>query len=193
MADRRLSGIEEKDALRQALRHKRALADRARTAERLADLFDKHLSLSPEAVVAGYCAVGDEMDPRPLMERLAQRGHRLCLPCGTRAGSPLLFRSYQLTDKLRSSQWLIPEPMPDASLVEPDVLLVPLLGFDRRGYRLGQGGGYYDRTLAALRARGTCLAVGLAYSLQEVDALPIAPHDAKLDAVVTEEHFILFS
>jgi len=183
---------EEKQALRRELRQKRAAATSLEAAQRLAAVFDKGLSLPPDALVAGYSAVGDEIDPRPLMESLTQRGHRLCLPCTTPDGEALSFRAYGLKDMLRIGPWSIPEPMPDAPLVVPDVLLVPLLGFDREGYRLGQGGGYYDRTLAALRKQGDCLSVGLAYAAQEVEVLPVEAHDAKLDAVVTEDRLILF-
>lgn len=137
-------------------------------------------------MIAGYMPIGSELDPRGLMERLAARGSGLCLPDVTMPGAPLEFRRWSPGETLRSGAYGIDVPMPDAEEAQPDVILVPLLAFDRRGYRLGYGGGYYDRTIAALRETKTVLAVGLAFSGQVRDDLPIGPHDVRLDWVVTE-------
>ncbi|WP_119419872.1 5-formyltetrahydrofolate cyclo-ligase [Desertibaculum subflavum] len=177
-----------KRALRASLRVRRkaaAAADPA-AAERLAQIFLSHLSLAAGAVVAGYSAVPPELDPAPLMTALAAGGHPLALPCTGPLGTVLVFRSWQPGDPLVKGALGIEEPRPEAPSVLPSVALVPLLGFDRRGHRLGQGGGYYDRTLAA----GTMLAIGLAYAAQEVEVLPVEPWDRRLDWIVTEREAI---
>jgi 5-formyltetrahydrofolate cyclo-ligase len=125
-----------------------------------------------------------EIDPGPLGARLAQAGIEILLPAVTARGAALEFREAQ---GARSPDILgLPAPPATAPVVEPDLVIVPLLAFDAEGYRLGYGGGYYDRTLASLRARRPVLAVGLAFAGQEMAALPHAAHDQKLDALLTE-------
>ena len=144
------------------------------------------LPLEPGAIVSGYSAFRDEADPGALLLALAERGHPLCLPVIAGKGEPLRFHRWQPSDVLRVHAFGVCEPHAEAEIVTPSVLLVPLLAFDTGGYRLGYGGGYYDRTLNALRRRGTVLAIGIAYAGQEVAVLPHGPHDEKLDAVITE-------
>ncbi len=181
-----------KQALRAAARSKRAeLASGAeKAAERLRDLALAALPWPAEACVSAYWPMGDELDPRPLCAALARRGHALALPVMQGAGKALKFRRWRPGDPLRPAAFGTHEPLPRQPEVEPDVLLVPLLAFDRRGYRLGYGGGFYDRTLAALRARRSVLAVGLAYSGQEVAAVPCDGHDQALDFVATEREIV---
>ena len=177
-----------KRALRPRLRELRkaaALADTA-AATRLAENFLAHLQLAAGVVVAGYRAVPPELDPAPLMAAVAARGHPLALPCTGPLGTVLVFRRWQPGDATVKGALGIQEPLPAAESLLPSVALVPLLGFDRRGYRLGQGGGYYDRTLAA----GTMLAVGLAYAAQEVEVVPTEPWDRRLDWIITEREAI---
>jgi 5-formyltetrahydrofolate cyclo-ligase len=107
-------------------------------------------------------------------------------------GKPLIMRGWTFGDTLASGQWGIREPMPDAPDVAPDILLVPLLAFDRRGNRIGYGAGYYDMTIASLRAKKPVVAVGVAYAAQEIDAVPVTPRDARLDLVLTEREVIDF-
>jgi 5-formyltetrahydrofolate cyclo-ligase len=140
------------------------------------------LALPPHAVVAGYWPIRDEADPRALMAALAARGHTLALPRIGAKGAALSFRRWNEGDGLIDNHHAIPEPRADAQVVTPDIVLVPLLAFDASGHRLGYGGGYYDRTLAALPAR----AIGIAYAGQRVEALPREPHDHPLDGVLTE-------
>jgi 5-formyltetrahydrofolate cyclo-ligase len=142
-------------------------------------------------VVSAYWPLGDEIDPRPLMEALHLRGHRLALPAIRAAGQPLDFRAWLPGDPLISAGFGIQEPAPTAPSVAPSVLLVPLLAFDAAGYRLGYGGGFYDRSLALLRAAGDTLAVGLAYADQQVAAVPREATDQPLDLVVTERDVIV--
>ena len=146
----------------------------------------------PGAIVAGFMPLKSEISPLPLMRKLAEAGARLALPVVAGKGLPLIMRGWTFGAPLASGVWGIREPMPDAPAVDPDILIVPLLAFDRRGYRLGYGAGYYDMTLTALRARKPVVAIGIAYAAQEVDTVPITPRDARLDLVLTEKETIDF-
>ncbi|HUO22138.1 MAG TPA: 5-formyltetrahydrofolate cyclo-ligase [Caulobacteraceae bacterium] len=137
-------------------------------------------------VAAGYHAIGGELDPWPALRRLSEAGARIALPVAVSPHAPLRFHLFEPGDVLEPDASRTPAPLPSAPLVTPDLLLMPLLGFDRRGYRLGQGGGYYDRTLQALRGAGPVWAVGLAYAGQALDAVPHDGHDQPLDAILTE-------
>ena len=151
------------------------------------------LAIAPGAVVAGYAAFRDEADPKALMLALAARGHPLALPAMVGKAQPLRFHRWCEGDALVMHPYGVAEPHPDSAVVVPSVLLVPLLAFDRHGTRLGYGGGYYDRTLAALRAAGPVCAIGIAYAGQEVPEVPYGAHDARLDAVLTENGLVRFS
>jgi 5-formyltetrahydrofolate cyclo-ligase len=146
------------------------------------------------AAVSGYWAIGDEIDVRPALRMLAARGLAVALPVMAGASAPLTFRRWVPGDRLRHRMWGIEEPLPDAPVVRPDLLLVPLLAFDARGGRLGYGGGYYDRTLALLRSDGgsPVFACGVAFAAQEVPEVPCEPKDMRLDAVITENGLRLF-
>jgi 5-formyltetrahydrofolate cyclo-ligase len=141
--------------------------------------------LSPGSVVSAFAPLADELRIWPLLRRLAASGIALALPIVQGKGKPLLFRAWKPGDAMDRGVWDIPQPKADKPVVEPDILLVPLLAFDRRGWRLGYGGGFYDRTLAGLRARKAVTAVGLAYDQQQVDAVPHLPYDQRLDWVLT--------
>ena len=145
--------------------------------------------LSPvgPAVVSGFLAIAEEIDPAPLLERLDREGWRVSLPVMLGKGQPLLFRAWSPGAPLRTVMWGIREPDDTAPTVEPDVVLVPLLAFDRGGHRLGYGGGFYDRTLRQLRQRKPVVALGLAFGAQEVDAVPHLDYDERLDWVLTPE------
>jgi 5-formyltetrahydrofolate cyclo-ligase len=148
------------------------------------------LPLAPGAVVSGFMPMRSEINPLPLMKKLAGAGARLALPVTGRRGEPLVMRAWGFGDPLASGVWGIREPKPEAAQVDPDILLVPLLAFDRAGGRLGYGGGYYDVTLARLRSCKAVIAVGLAYAIQEIAEVPTTPHDATLDLVLTEQEII---
>ncbi len=137
------------------------------------------------AVVSGFFPIGEEIDPQPLMLRLAREGFPLALPVMEGKGKPLQFRRWHPADPLGERAWGIREPLPSAPEVEPEVMLIPLLAFDAEGFRLGYGGGFYDRTLVAARERGKIVAVGLAYDVQEVPAVPRLDFDQRLDWVLT--------
>ena len=169
---------------------RRALAVKTPDApERAAGLIPPDLLKRP-GVIAGYRAVGAEFDPWPVMQAFAKAGARLALPVGTGETSPLVFRAWAEGDALAPDTFGIPAPTPDAPVVEPDLILAPLLAFDRRGGRIGQGGGHYDRTLEALRARRPVFVLGLAYAGQEVASIPLEAHDQRLDAILTEKGYI---
>jgi 5-formyltetrahydrofolate cyclo-ligase len=131
-----------------------------------------------------------EIDPLPLMKRFSSGGARLALPVIAGRGRPLLMRAWNFGEPLVSGVWGIREPPVQAAEVEPDILLVPLVAFDRAGRRLGYGGGYYDLTVARLRAHKPVVAMGIAYAIQEIAGVPVAPHDATLDLVLTEREVI---
>ncbi len=138
------------------------------------------------AAVSGFWPIGSEIDSRPLLRALAARGHVVALPVVVGRDRPLVFRAWAEDDAMAEGPWGIREPLESAAEVRPRVLFVPLLAFDRDGYRLGYGGGFYDRSIARLRAAGPVLAIGLAWAAQEVPAVPHDALDEPLDWVLTE-------
>jgi 5-formyltetrahydrofolate cyclo-ligase len=144
----------------------------------------------PGTIVSGFMPIKSEINPLPLMKALTGQGARLALPGIAGRGAPLVMRPWKLDEPLDRGQWGIREPKADAAEVEPDILLVPLLAFDRAGHRIGYGAGYYDLTIAALRERKPIIAIGLAFAAQEVPAVPATPRDARLDLVLTEREVI---
>ena len=179
---------DEKSALRETAKAARKQAFEAHGAAANAALRQHgldFLELAVTPVVSGFSAIRDEINPLPLMLKLYLAGSRLALPAMLGKGRPLLMRSWAPGEPLAETTWGIQEPLGDAAVLEPDVVLVPLLAFDRAGYRLGYGGGFYDRTLAALRAKKPIVAVGLAYDEQKVDAVPRESYDQPLDWVLT--------
>ncbi len=153
-------------------------AGQGQAAELLADLLAAHSG----KVLAGYMPMRTEIDPLPAMA--AHQG-AVGVPVIVAAATPLKFREWG------PGVAMIPGPFgaaipAEGAWVIPDILIVPLLAFDARGYRLGYGGGFYDRTLQGLRAKGPTLAIGFAFAAQEVDEVPIDQFDQRLDAVVTE-------
>ncbi len=151
------------------------------------DRFLAAVRLVEGAVVSGYWPLADEFDPRPLLDRLHMAGHPIGLPVVVGRGLPLLFRRWHPGTRLIAGGFGVQVPPPEAPEVVPAVVLAPLLAFDRLGYRLGYGGGYYDRTLAKLGAAGAVLAVGLGFACQEEAAVPRGPTDRRLDWIVTEQ------
>jgi 5-formyltetrahydrofolate cyclo-ligase len=165
------------------------LADQARDAA-LAAAGHLPSGLHP-AVVGGYLPAGGELDPGPVLKVLQDRGALLAMPVCLAPEAPLLFRAYCPGDALAPDVMGMSAPTEAASILVPDILIIPLLAFDRQGGRLGQGGGFYDRTLQALRQGGQILAIGLAHAGQEVDCVPMGEFDQSLDAILTETGYIL--
>lgn len=176
-----------KAAARKLARAKRAGLANAAAPARLAEAVLAHYAPTPGAIIAGYWPMGDEMDPRPLMLALAARGHRLALPVTPPRGEPLAFRAWAPGAVLRAGPMGTSEPT-EGTALRPDILLVPLLAFDRAGRRLGYGGGYYDRTLAALPG---AKAIGIAYAGQEMAEVPAGPQDFRLPLIATEAGVIV--
>ena len=148
------------------------------------------LPIAPGAIVSGFMPLKSEINPLPLMRKLAEQGATLALPAVAGRGKPLIMRAWAWGEPLASGVWGIREPNPDAAEVEPAILLVPLLAFDRAGHRVGYGAGYYDMTIARLRAHKAVTAVGIAFAAQEVPAVPSTPRDERLDLVLTEHETI---
>ena len=150
----------------------------------------------PAKPMAGFNCVSafhpfrSEIDTRPLLGRLAGDGWTTALPVVLGAGKPLLFRRWLPGEPLVKDAMDIEIPRLGSPEVEPDVLIIPLLAFDRKGYRLGYGGGFYDRTLAVLRAKKKIIAIGAGYAEQEVENVPYESYDQKLDFVMTERGII---
>ncbi|MFN3512704.1 MAG: 5-formyltetrahydrofolate cyclo-ligase [Phenylobacterium sp.] len=142
------------------------------------------------ACYSGYYALGAELNPSPLIRKLARTGAFFAMPAAEAADTPLAFRAWDERDTPQPDIFGVPSPPPSAPEMHPDLVICPLLAFDRMGRRLGQGGGHYDRTIANLRAMKPVFILGLAYAGQEVDALPDEPHDQRLDAILTETGYI---
>ncbi len=179
-----------KQLLRKEARQRRARlwADQgAAAAQAIARTLAASAVIPPGTLVAGYWPMAQELDPRPALEALHGLGHPLCLPVVTAAGEPLLFRRWAPGDGLMDGGHGTRHPLGTAPLAVPEVLLVPLLAYDDAGFRLGYGGGYYDRTLAALDAP---LTIGVAFAGQRVAAVPHDPYDRPLDHVLTERGLV---
>jgi 5-formyltetrahydrofolate cyclo-ligase len=146
--------------------------------------------LARAGIVAGYRAQGAEIDPWPLMAAFATAGARLALPVAVSLDAPLVFRAFAVGDPVAPDAAGIPAPTVEAPILKPDLVITPLLAFDRLGARMGQGGGHYDRTLKVLRAHGPVFALGLAYAAQQLARIPVEPHDQPLDAILTEKGYI---
>lgn len=140
--------------------------------------------------ISAYWPLEEEFDPRPLFAALHCRGHPIGLPVIIGKGQPLLFRRWEPATVLVRGSFRVMTPPPTAPEIVPRLLLVPLLAFDRAGYRLGYGGGFYDRTIAKLRNAGEALAVGVAFAALEVPAVPRDDTDQPLDWIVTEREAI---
>jgi 5-formyltetrahydrofolate cyclo-ligase len=140
-----------------------------------------------ERVISGFFPFRSEISTLPLLNRLIAEGCTAAMPVVLGEGLPLLFRRWVPGEATVPGVWKIPVPPETSPEVLPDVLLVPMLAFDRKGYRLGYGGGFYDRTLVKLRALKKVVAIGVAYSAQEVAEVPRADYDQPLDWIMTEK------
>jgi len=150
--------------------------------------------IAPNDVVGGYCAINGEVDVFELLGRLFAGGQRLCLPVVVGPGQPLVFKAWKPSDGLKAGAYKVLCPVETAENLEPDVVLVPLVGYNALGFRLGYGGGYYDRTIEALRKRSKPVHIlGIGFSQQSLADMPVEPHDQRLDAIITENGVQEFS
>ncbi|MGH6838640.1 MAG: 5-formyltetrahydrofolate cyclo-ligase [Methylocella sp.] len=176
----------------------RALARRGETSCEAADAYAAHLATEGLALVtrfrpgvaAAYLPLAGEPSTLPLLENLANAGVKTALPVTGRRGTPLLFRLWRPGEPTRQGKMAIEEPLPAAPEAAPDLLFVPLAAFDRAGHRIGYGAGFYDRSLAGLRAKKPICAIGVAYASQEFPKIPREEHDESLDYVLTELELI---
>lgn len=187
----RLMNADAKRLARAAARARRDAAHAVlgpNTPALIAEHFLAAIRLRGGSCVAGYSAMGSEADPFELLSRLSARGYPCALPRVAAKDKPLVFLRWNLSEELLPGAHGTREPQTGAPECRPDIVLVPLLAFDPVGRRLGYGGGYYDRTLAALRSGGKdVLAVGVAFSAQEAQDLPEEEFDVRLDWIVTEK------
>jgi 5-formyltetrahydrofolate cyclo-ligase len=186
---------DEKRELRAAMRARRARiapAEAAAAALQVCGRLRAACAPADDGPVAGYWPMGDEFDVRPTLEAFAAAGRRCVLPVVVGRGRPLIFRRWAPGDALVSGGYGTSIPAADREEIRPALLLVPLLAFDRRGFRLGYGGGYYDMTIAALRRDDGVRAIGVAFAAQEVEAVPVESFDQRLDAIATEAELMSF-
>lgn len=179
--------FEHKARMRIEARRKRD--DAAKSGEigaALAVNIETAITIPSSAVIAGFWPIGSEVDIMQVIARYAVLGHAMALPVVVGCGTPLVFRRWRDGDDMDRGPFGIAEPKAAAEDLSPEVLFVPMLSFDRAGYRLGYGGGFYDRTLRRLRARKAIVAIGVAYAVQEVSETPHGPNDEPLDWIVTE-------
>jgi len=148
------------------------------------------VAVAPGMIVSGFFPMKSEINPMPLMRKLAEAGAQLALPAIAGRGHPLMMRAWGFGAPLKSGQWGIREPTADAAQVAPDILIVPLAAFDRSGHRIGYGAGYYDMTIRGLRARKPITAIGIAFAAQEIPRVPATERDERLDLVLTERETI---
>lgn len=184
-----------KAALRKAALARRLALDaafRADAAQAVAAAGGELAAREKPACVSLFWSVKGEIDIGPLAGKLTAAGVPLCLPVIAAKAAPLAFRRWTPGDPLEDKAFGLKEPPESAGEATPDLLFVPLAAFDGAGRRIGYGGGFYDRTLAKLRAAGSALAVGLAFACQELDEVPALDHDLPLDGVLTEAGYRAF-
>jgi len=179
----RTRALAARSALRDAVR---ATASRA-----AAEHFFKAVSLKPGEIVAGYWPIRGELDCQPILVRLMDSNQPVCLPVVLGDAEPLSLRLWEQGAPLYEAGFGTLAPSELAPAVEPDVIIVPLLGFDKHGTRLGYGGGYYDRTLDRMTKKPRL--IGVAFAVQEIEHIPREPHDVPLDMIVTENGALSFA
>jgi 5-formyltetrahydrofolate cyclo-ligase len=179
---------DQKRSMRLAAREQRRahIERKEQDALRIVEVFLREIALPEGSVIASYSAVADELDPAVLNDALRAQGYSIALPVIVGKKKPLVFRLHEPGDMLLANPLGIFEPASSAQGVEPDVLLVPLLAFDGKRNRLGYGGGYYDRTIKRIRAKKPLTTIGIAFSFQRAESIPVGANDVPLDKIVTE-------
>ncbi len=191
--------VTPKEKKAQLRNEKLALRDAMTTQARIegslamADHAGEVIAFEPGAVISGFWPIRSEADIRPLMARLAERGARLSLPV-VLDRETIVFRELVRGAPMVKTGFGTTGPGPEAKLLDPDILLIPLSAFDGNGHRIGYGAGHYDRAIDRLRAKGLSpRLIGIAFACQEVAEVPFEPHDVALDAVLTEDGFRIFN
>lgn len=184
-ADMRAERLSLRDAIPAEMRIEKALA--------MADHAGEAVAFDPGTIISGFLPIRSEADIRPLMARFQARGARLCVPA-ILDKQTIVFRELLRDAPLISTGFGTSGPGPDAPVLDPDILLVPLSAFDSRGHRIGYGAGYYDRAISLLRQKGRKpRLIGIAFDCQEVAHVPDEPHDISLDAILTESGLRFFA
>lgn len=188
--DEKATAIAKKE-LRLVMQSKRSIAHtlNPQASYQMRDLALKNIVFKPNSKIASYHNFGSEISPLPLTDALRRQGSTILLPVIMGQSLPLVFRVHNTNDPLIPGPRGILEPPSSAPQEIPDILLVPLLAFNHDLYRLGYGGGYYDRTLSELRKKTAVTAIGIAFACQKVPELPLTPFDSRLDKIVTEVNF----
>lgn len=185
-----MSKQEEKASLRTlALARRDAIPLDQRIEKSLAIAEHGRISFDPGTIVSGYFPIRSEVDPRPLMDKLRISGARLCLPVVVDK-TTIIFRELLRTAELVDTGFGTRGPGPDAAVLDPEILIMPLSVFDQEGGRIGYGAGHYDRAIQIIKEKGISpRLIGLAFDCQEVDRVPVERHDQPLDAILTESGF----
>jgi 5-formyltetrahydrofolate cyclo-ligase len=187
--------IDDKRTLRSAMLAWRSgleEAERRAAADGLLATLRRERPIDTPAVVSGFWPIKEEIDIRPLMIELSNEGCQLALPVVQGKGKPLIFRAWRPGDPLEAGVFGTLQPSAKREVMEPDALIVPLLACDEEGWRLGYGGGFYDRTLAGLRSKKTITAVGVGFNDQLVPQVPHGPSDQRLDWLLTDKRACAF-
>lgn len=177
----------QKKALRQIAKDRRGAIEKPDAMRQAAHHFLSAIPYADKDGIALYSATGSELDTDALKHALLAKRVGVSFPVVTGRDQPLVFRKIEKNTNFVTGAFNILCPPDDCKAVKPEIVLVPLLAFDKTGYRLGYGGGFYDRTLAQLREESKILAVGFAFSEQEVEAVPVNQYDQKLDWIVTDK------
>jgi 5-formyltetrahydrofolate cyclo-ligase len=163
--------------------------DNASTNAGMQSLIDVVSNLESKQVIAGYMPIRTEISPLAAMNKLSNSGKSICVPVVQSAGEPLLFKEWTPNSNMLVGPFgaEIPE---HGEFLEPEVLIVPLVAFDRKGARVGYGGGFYDRYISTIMNDKKIIKIGLGFSFQKIDKVPINKYDKKLDYIITEKNFI---
>lgn len=182
-----------KDLLRAELLEARAAivpADHRQRSQKIAESFLQSIPYKDHSCIGLYDAIRHEVAVGPLLVELSDKGHATALPSIETKNTPLIYKCYELGDPLDDGPFGTKQPR--GPVAEPTLLVLPMVGFTREGYRLGYGGGYYDRTLEKLRGEMAVVAVGLAFHEQERQDMVVDAHDERLDFIVTDREVLAF-
>lgn len=177
----------KKDLRKEAERHRNSLGRAAENSNQAVKLFMETVRPRMDQVVALYYPKGSELDTLPLLRELTRHNVRCALPIVDKGVRLLRFALWNEGEALETGVYKLSQPPASAQAIEPDIVVVPLLAYDRRCHRLGYGAGHYDETLRMLRQKKNIMAIGWAYAGQEIPVLPNEPYDEKLDCVITPD------